>query len=159
MFALRPWTEGRAARTLMPRSESPFRMLREEFEPVFERYFGRWPMELAEPWIYPRGLTMEEGEKEIVVRAELPGFEPGEVEVLLRGAELIIEAKHGEEPNRKEGKKVPKEEHPYAHLRRVITLPEQLDLEKMEAVYRNGVLEVRVPRLPEATGRRIDVKV
>lgn len=38
------------------------------------------------------------------------------------------------------------------------TLPPEVELEKVEAVYRNGVLEVHLPRKPEAVGRRVEVK-
>jgi HSP20 family molecular chaperone IbpA len=39
-----------------------------------------------------------------------------------------------------------------------LTLPAGLELEKAEATYRNGVLEVLLPRGPEMVGRRIEVK-
>jgi HSP20 family molecular chaperone IbpA len=45
-----------------------------------------------------------------------------------------------------------------AHVKRVVTLPAGIEPEKVEAVLRNGILEVRVPRKPEAVGRRIEVK-
>jgi len=40
----------------------------------------------------------------------------------------------------------------------MVTLPPELELEKVEAIYRNGVLEVHLPRKPEVVGRRIEVK-
>jgi HSP20 family protein len=127
----------------------------EEFEPVFERFFGTWPtpVEMWEPSY--RGLTMTETEKEYVVRAELPGFEPPEVTVTLLGNVLTVEAKHGEEP--KKGEPEVKERR-YAHIKRAISLPEGAELEKLEATHRNGVLEVHLPKAPEAVPRRIEVK-
>jgi HSP20 family protein len=162
MFGLMPRSRERA----LGRLETPFRLLREEWLPVFERFFGAWPITPMEPWEWPRptGLTMTETEKEVVVRAELPGFGPPEVEVVLHGDVLTIEATHGKEvpaaeAKEAEGKKEePRPEYGYAHVRRSVTLPAGVDLEKVEAVYRNGVLEVRVPKAPEAIGRRIDVK-
>jgi len=151
MFGLVPWRKERKARSLIPRT------LREEFAPVFERFFGTFPM-LIEPWeemVWPLEITMTEGEKEVVVRTELPGFEPTDIEVTMRGSELIVEAKHGKEAKGAEGK----EEREFAHVKRSVTLPEGLELGKIEAFYRNGVLEVHVPRSPEAIGRRIEVKV
>jgi HSP20 family protein len=141
-------------RALIPRFETPFRLL-QEFEPVLERFFGTWPTP-SEEWepIY-RGLHMTETEKEYRVRAELPGFEPPEVTVTLLGNVLTIEAKHGEEP--KEGEPEVKERR-YAHVKRSISLPEGVELEKLEATYRNGVLEVHLPKAPEAVARRIEVK-
>jgi HSP20 family protein len=149
MVAMVPYRE---RREFWPTLERPFRMLREEFEPIFERLLGMWP--------HP--FEMTETEKEYVVRAELPGFEPAEVEVTLRGSVLTIEAKHVEKPKEaaeeKEAEKEAEEEPRYTHVRRSVTLPEGAELEKLEAEYRNGVLEVKVPKTPEVQARRIEVK-
>jgi HSP20 family protein len=136
--------------------ERPFRLLREEFEPIFARLFGTWPVALHEWRAWPHGFEMTETEKEYVVRAELPGFEPSEIEVSLRGPVLTIEAKQGEKP--REGEAEPTEERPYARMRRSVTLPEGVEMEKLEAVYRHGVLEVTIPKTPEVLPRRIEVK-
>jgi HSP20 family protein len=155
----------RAERPLA-RLETPFHLLREEWLPLVERFFGAWPITPMEPWewLRPSGLAMTEAEKGFVVRAELPGFEPAEVEVVLHGDVLTVEAKHGEEIPAAEAKEAeakkgePGPEYGYAHVRRSITLPAGVETEKIEAVYRNGVLEVRMPKAPEAVGRRIEVK-
>jgi len=156
MFALAPWT--RRGTALLPRTE-PFSFLAEEpFSRLFNRFFAEWPIvswpteEMIET--PARLLAMEENEREFVVRAELPGFAPEELTVELRGEVLVVEAEH----------RVPAEtaaartERAYTHVRRMITLPPEAELEKMEALYRNGVLEVHVPRTPEAVGRRIPVR-
>jgi len=44
-------------------------------------------------------------------------------------------------------------------MRREITLPAGVEAERIEATYRNGVLEIHLPRTPEAVGRRIEVKI
>jgi len=154
MFALMPWTKRKTA--LLPRAETPFRWMPEEFEKLFARFTTTWPvMETPE---YPWGLTLEEKEKEVVVRAELPGFEPEEVKVEVAGELLTVEAEHKEPAEEKAEKKEKNVKRAYAHVKRVITLPPDVELEKVEAVYRNGVLEVHLPRKPEAVGRRIEVK-
>jgi len=104
-------------------------------------------------WPYRWGLTMEEKEKEVLVRVELPGFAVEEVKVELTGDRLMVEAEHKEPEEKKE-----KEERAYAHVKREMTLPPEVDVEKAEAIYRNGVLEVHLPRKPEAVGRRLEVK-
>jgi HSP20 family protein len=157
MFALKPWTKRRSS--LFPRVETPaFGWMPEEFGKLFNRFFARWPMEeFFEEEEYPWGLTMEE--KEVLVRVELPGFEPAEVKVEMLGERLTVEAEHkepAEKPEKKEKEEVA--ERAYAHVKRVVALPSGLEPEKAEAAYRNGVLEVRVPRKPEAMGRRIEVK-
>jgi len=146
MFALKPWTK--RGRGLLPWTESPSDWM-PEVSRMFERFF---PMiETFDP--YPWGVTTEEKEKEFEVRIELPGFEPTEVKVELLGERLTVEAEHkAEKAEKGEAERV------HAHVKRAITLLPELELAKAEATYRNGVLEVRVPRKPEAVGRRIEVK-
>jgi HSP20 family protein len=147
MNALAPMT--RRGMAMLPRSEFPFALMPERFAALVNRFFaGRPMMEAVEP-----ALTMEEGEKEVVIRAELPGFEPAEVRVELLGERLTIEAEHREPAEEKEAA-----ERVTAHVRRVVTLPPEVEGERAEAVYRNGVLVIRVPRRPEAMPRRIEVK-
>lgn len=148
MFGLMP----RTARTAVARRErEPFEMLRREMASLFG--FPTWPfptlstLEL-EPW----GFETEERENEVVLRAEMPGFEPGEIEVTLRGNELTARAEHsateeGEAPMRR-----------HARVERTMTLPEGVETARIEASYRNGMLEVHVPRPPQALPRRIEVK-
>jgi len=152
MFGLMPWTKRTTA--LLPRTEMPFGWIPEEFAPLFNRFFNTLPvMETAE-WPYEWGLTTEEKEKEFVVRMELPGFTPEEVKVELLGERLTVEAEHKEPAEKPEEKA----ERAYAHAKRVVTLPPEVEPEKAEATYRNGVVEVHLPRKPEAVGRRIEVK-
>jgi len=148
MFALMPWTRRRTE--LLPRTEVLTEWMPEEFERLWNRFMG-WP--IAEEPVYRWGTTMEERENEILVRSELPGFAPEEVKAEVLGNRLTIEAEH-KAAEEAEGKTA--REH--AHFRRVVTLPAGIVPEKVEAVYRNGVLEVHVPRTPEATPRRIEVK-
>jgi HSP20 family protein len=135
MFALKPWTNR------MP----------EEFATFFNRFL---PVPETFEWPYVWGVTTEEKEKEIVIRVELPGFEPEEIKVELLGERLTVEAEHKELSEKAEAKT----ERVHAHAKRVLTLPPGVELEKAEALYRNGVLEVHLPRKPETVGRRIELK-
>jgi len=153
MFALMPWRKRETA--LLPRTETPFGWMPEEFEKLFTRFLTTWPVMETPEWRYPWGVTTEEKEKEVVVRFELPGFAPEEVKVEVVGELLTVEAEHKEKGKEKEKEKA---ERAYAHVKRMVTLPPEVELEKVEAVYRNGVLEVHLPRKPEAVGRRIEVK-
>ena len=123
----------------------PFDLLGREFASLLEPFF---PVREFEPW----GFEMEEKEGEVVVKAEVPGFEPKEIEVILLGNVLTIRAEH--KPPVKGEKVEPTE----AKLERSITLPTGFNPEKVEALYHYGVLEVHVPLLPEAKPRHIVVK-
>jgi len=141
----------RPTKVPVPRFERPLGWLVEEFEPLFNRMLT-WPVMETSEWPYRYAVTTEEKEKEVVVRFELPGFAAEEVKVELTGDMLTVEAEHKEPAE--EGK-TEKEE---VHVRRTMTVPAVVEAEKVEATYRNGVLEVHLPRKPETMGRRIEVK-
>jgi HSP20 family protein len=92
----------------------------------------------------------------VVVRAEAPGFEATDFDVQVSGDVLTIRAEHKEE-SREGGEGGPAESR-YGCFERWVTLPGGTDRDKVEARYRNGVLEVHLPKTPEAQGRRIEVK-
>jgi len=155
MFGLMPWRkERKMAGTLVPEAR-PFQMMRRELDSLFDRFFGGWPLDLAEVDVSVGwGLTMEELDKEVVVKAEAPGFEAGDFEVLLTPEMLTIVAAHKEKEEKGKEERVEKR----VEFKRSLTVPAGIDPTKVEASYRNGVLEVHLPRTPEAKGRRIEVK-
>jgi len=146
MFALMPWTR---QPSLLPRTD-----ISEGFDGLFDRLLSGWPMIGAAEWPTRWGLTTEEKDNSFVIRLELPGFEPADVKVELIEDRLVVEAERKEA----EAKDADKAERTFARVKRVISLPSGTDLSKVEAIYRNGVLEIHVPRAPEAAGRRIEVK-
>jgi len=147
MFRLAPWRE---------RVNPPVPRLGNEFKPLFERLFSGWPM-MFEPHLEPErfwNLEVFDAEKEMVVRAEVPGFEAADFEVELRNNRLLITAAKKHETEAKE------KGYEFAERRyeRFVELPVEIDPAKVAATYRNGVLEVHLPRAEEAKGRHIEVK-
>jgi len=156
MFGLMPWRKERPAGAMVPEAH-PLALMRRDLDTLFDQFFGRWPLlEALELPDYPVwGLKMEESDKEVVVRAEAPGFEVGDFEVQLVGDMLLITAA------RKPAKEKEAEAKPEARaveMKRYVSLPPGIEMAKVEAFYRNGVLEVRLPKSAEAAGRRIEVK-
>jgi HSP20 family protein len=150
MFSLIP--HRKAERKLARELARPFGYMRPELPELFERFFGRWPM-MEWPWeeAVDRGLEVVEKEKEVLVRVEVPGLEPGELVVEVIGNVLTIRGEHKEKEESNE---------PVERLRMVrsILLPEGIVPEKVEAHCKNGMLEVLIPRKPEVVPRRIEVK-
>lgn len=134
--------------------EYPLARAREEFETLFERVLMPWA-----PYMEPERFwktELVEMEKELVLRAEAPGFEPEEFVIEVRGNELIVKAER-----RKEEKKEEKEEKKFEYVERryerSFTLPVEIEVEKVTARYHNGVLEVHLPRTEATVPRRIPV--
>jgi HSP20 family protein len=153
MFSLIP--RRKAERELARTEETPLSLMRREFASLFDRFFGRWPefLEIPDEEVTAWGFEVEDKGPEVVVRAELPGFELGDIEISIVENLLTIRAEH-----KAEEKKEEREERYLGRLERSVTLPPGVDLEKIEARYVNGVLEVQVPRKPEVLPRKIEVK-
>jgi HSP20 family protein len=158
MFSLTPWKREDRGGALTRRSEFPLNRLRDEFDNLFERFFGNWPAPFEMGWSQSRwNFGVEDTDKEVVVRAEAPGFEPQDFDVQVSGNWLTIQAEHKDEKETKEGEG-PYSERSYRRFQRSFSLPVGTETNNVEARYRNGVLEVRLPKKPEAQGKRIEVK-
>jgi HSP20 family protein len=132
----------------------PFRRMREEFDRMFEQWFGSWPA-MTEGRQLHWGFNVTEEEGSIVVRAEAPGFEPGDFDVQVRGDQLILRASHKSESQEKQqGYREWQQQEFY----RSIELPIGTDDEKVDARYRNGILTVTLAKTEEFKGRHIAVK-
>jgi HSP20 family protein len=146
MFALMPWMR---QPTLLPRVEFP----EDDFGTLFDRLMS-YPGTETSDWPNRWALTTEENEKEFLIRFELPGFDPKDIKVEISGDRLVVE---GDNKPREENAQE-KTDRNHTHVKRMITLPTGVNRDAVEANYRNGVLEVHIPRTPETLGRKIEVK-
>jgi HSP20 family protein len=140
-------------------TEHPLRWLRQEMDAVFDRFFSRWPgpseWGLASEWFWD--VDVQDTDKEVVVRAEAPGFEAGDFDIQVSGNTLTIRAEHKHEAE-KEQEGYRYTERRFGRYQRSIPLPAAVQADKAEAHYRNGVLELRLPMTEDAQRRRIEVK-
>lgn len=104
-------------------------------------------------------INVSEDDEKAIIRVEIPGIEPKDVNLTVEQHNLIIEGE------KKEEKKSEKEEFKliesaYGHFKRVIALPESIDPSKIEAKYKNGVLEIVLPKKEEVkkTKQKIEIK-
>lgn len=88
--------------------------------------------------------VIDEGDK-IRVLADLPGFKKEEIEVFFEGNDLVIKAESREEAEERDKDFIRKERR-YGRVYRKVTLPEGIKIESAKATYRNGVLEIEIPK-------------
>jgi HSP20 family protein len=99
-------------------------------------------------------MDIDDKESELVVRAEAPGFAPEEIDIQVNDQNnLVIRAEHKEE-EQAQGRSSFR----YGKFERTVSLPRGVEVDKIDAHCRNGVLEVHVPKGEAAKGRRIEVK-
>jgi HSP20 family protein len=128
----------------------PPRRWMETFEP-----FGRkWPMDID----YERAFRLDviDRDKELLVRAELPGVEKDDVEVSISGDRLMIEAvREFEEVDDKED--FYRHELGYGKLMRTVVLPDAVDHENIHAELKEGILSVKLPKIRVAERHTVKV--
>jgi HSP20 family protein len=103
-------------------------------------------------------VDISEDEKEYLVKAELPEIKKEDVKLTVQDNVLSIS---GERKTKKEetGKKYHRIERSYGSFLRSFTLPEDSDGSKVAAEYKDGLLEVHVPKSEKAKPKSIEVKV
>jgi len=103
-------------------------------------------------------IDVTETDEEIVVSAELPGFDPQDLDVTLsRGAIVLCgQARDAEE---QVGERYYARRRRWDAFRRRIPLPADVDVDKAKATFRHGLLEVRLPRFEDARPRALDIEV
>ncbi len=103
-------------------------------------------------------LDLIERDKEILVRVELPGMDKKDLKLDLRGDLLTIAGERHHEEEEKEGGKVYRAEIMRGTFTRTVRLPEPVDAEKVDAVFKDGLLEIHLPKTHATERRQIEVK-
>lgn len=107
-------------------------------------------------WAPP--VSVAETADELIFTAELPGMSEENVNIELENDVLTISGEKTEE--RTEGEEERNYhlwERSYGSFRRSFTLPRAVDTAQCRAEFENGILEIRLPKAPEAKGRKIEI--
>lgn len=101
-------------------------------------------------------VDLSADDDEIVVAADLPGFDREEIDLTVEDEHLVIAASHDDVAETEAGSYLQRERRADA-VRRTISLPVAVDAEAASASYTNGVLTVTLPKLAQSEGHRIDI--
>ncbi len=107
-------------------------------------------------WAPP--LDLYQDKDHLYVKIELPGMKKEEIELSLYEGVLTIAGERKQESKSGEGKSL-REERFYGRFQRSVTLPAEVDAEKISATYRDGILEVTLPKSEAAKPKQIEVSV
>jgi HSP20 family protein len=145
-----------------PITQYPLHQLRDGVDRLLDSFFHEplgapeWSPWGAGKWTPP--IDVAENDKELTVRAELPGIDPKELDISVTGNQLVISGEK-KELSETEEKDFYHSEARYGSFRRTIALPEGVDAENVDAEYANGVLTLRLNKTAPATAKKIEVKV
>jgi HSP20 family protein len=103
-------------------------------------------------------VDVEETENSYLIRAEIPGLKKEDVKLSLTENVLTISGEKKAEVEN-QNKKYHRLERTYGAFQRSFSLPEPIQADKIEASFRDGLLEVAIPKSEKAKPRNIDIKV
>lgn len=128
------------------------------FEPLRELERMSWTLpRLAATRSYDLpAVNVWEGAEEAVVTTELPGINPADVEITVKGRSLILKGSRKAE-ELKEGEYFHRRERWSGDFDKTIELPFEVEADKVSAKYAKGVLTVRVPRAESEKPRKIAI--
>ncbi len=130
------------------------------FDEFFERPFGFSPIfrEIGFAGDFAPFVDVSETDKEVTISAELPGMEPEDINITLDRNTLTISGEKRAEVEEKD-KKYYRVERSYGSFRRSIPLPEGVEENKIDAVFKHGVLKVKLPKSAETQKEKRRIKI
>ena len=127
----------------------------------FDRLFdGLWSGDGPAPReaVWRPSVDIAETDRDFVLTADLPGIAREDLDITLADGRLTIKGRRHRESESKEGS-AHRVERAYGTFTRAFDLPAAVDAEAVAATYKDGVLEVTVPKAEEARPKQIEVKV
>ncbi|HEY6200694.1 MAG TPA: Hsp20/alpha crystallin family protein [Candidatus Binatia bacterium] len=132
-----------------------------DFERTLEDFFGRrlsgpfggwWPRATAP------AIDVYEEKDEVVAKAELPGLEKNDIEVNVIDHQLTIKGEKKQEQETQE-KNFYRAERSYGAFFRTVELPADVESDRAKASFKNGVLEIHIPKTEEAKKKHKQVRI
>ena len=129
------------------------------FKPMFEPFFGRFNFSddqmTSGTWAPP--VDVAEDNNHILVKVEVPGMEEKDLRVNFEDGLLTVSGERQFE--RKDDRNYHRIERAYGSFVRTFSLPRTVDANAIRADYKNGVLEIAIPKKDEAKPKQIQINV
>ena len=142
----------------------PFYSLQREMNGLFDNFFRGF--DLAPRGLAASGMGMfspsvdvKENEKEFVIKAELPGVEEKDIDVTVTNDSITIKGEKKEEKEDRD-KNYYYMERSYGSFSRVIPLEAEIEADKAEASFKNGILNIKIQKnqTAKAKGTKVPIK-
>jgi HSP20 family protein len=148
---------------------SPFQSLssfRRDMDELFSRFFGDWERGGA-AWAplsagYSPQIESYVDGNTLLIRADLPGVEPKDVEITVEGNQLTLKGERKvsqEQKEHQEGAHCLHSEVRYGSFVRTFALPEGVKADAVQARYHNGVLEVSIPLPAAMATKKVPIQI
>ena len=116
------------------------------------------PMRSESPEQLRIKMDVKEDDKTYTVHAEIPGVKKEDIQVSIEGNQVAISAEVKRDKQEKQGEKVLRSERYYGRVYRAFALAQDVDQEKAQAKYENGMLELTLPKKAATSTRTLSVQ-
>ena len=132
--------------------------LRREMNNLFDHFFDWRPFSGGtEVSVWRPPLDVSETPKEVLVRAELPGMDSKEIDISLRDGVLTVRGERKQEKEEK-NENYHLVERSYGSFVRSVRLAAEVESEKVDATYKDGILTIKLKKSAQAAQKKIEIK-
>ena len=147
MFGLIPWRESKEVDHF-----------KNEMDRLFDRFFDWRPTLFgSEDSRWVPSVDISETPKAVIIKAEVPGMDPKDIQVSISNNILTIQGEKRHEKE-EEDENLHRVERSYGSFYRSIQLPAEVESDKADAKYKNGILKLKLPKTREESLKKIEIK-
>ncbi|MDR2352115.1 MAG: Hsp20/alpha crystallin family protein [Deltaproteobacteria bacterium] len=128
------------------RMDKIWNSLRGGFDHIRDNFSGVFPL-----------INVGEDDDSIIISAELPGVKAEDLNISVKNDTVIVKGEKKVGPHPQEANFYRKERHEGV-FSRIVTLPSKIEAEKVEALFKNGILTVTLPKAAEAKSHQVSIK-
>lgn len=130
-----------------------FDLFRRQMDRLFDEMTGDRAMNLQE---WGPAIELNDAGNHLILKAQLPGLNQDDIDVSVSGDSVTIsgEYRHEEGSEQSYGS-----EFQYGKFSRTVGLPVRIKQDQVEAEYTNGVLSLHLPKVEEATNRKVKINL
>ena len=133
--------------------------MRRELDRHFASFFGGTAAAVAPTGgVWAPAVDIQETKDSFVLKAELPGMKQEDIQITIMENTLTLKGERRRENEVRNGGYT-RVERAYGTFQRALALPSVVDADKVKATYKEGVLEIELPKKEEAKPKEIKVQV
>jgi HSP20 family protein len=141
------------------RRETPFHALQKEMNHLINGFFSDFEgLEGTSLQAVSARVDVAEDEKEYRINIEIPGMEEKDIELTVEDNCLIVQGEKRQSKEQKDENWV-RMESSYGNFYRSIPLRTEIDEDRVDAKYKNGVLKIKAPKSPHAATKKKRIQI
>jgi HSP20 family protein len=144
--------------------DHPFYFLQKEMNSLFDSFFRGFDLapralSTGSMGMFTPSIDVKENEKEFIIKTELPGVEEKDIDVTVTNDSVTIKGEKKEDKEDKD-KNYYYMERSYGSFSRVIPLDAEIESDKAQASFKNGILDIKIPKnqSAKAKGTKVSIK-